>query len=128
MPWDGWRGLSGVSFFRPGRESRVPHCLRRSSPLVFELRSKRWDSTDCPAHPALPRPAIAVADSNLSRVSPGLSAPGVKVTTAVNPARAKNLTTDFTDDTDLRMRSVLSVSSVVRFLILALYGIEIPPL
>src|SRR5260370_38916035 len=125
MPWDGWRGLSGVSFFRPGRESRVPHCLRRSSPLVFELRSKRWDSTDCPAHPALPRPAIAVADSNLSRVSPGLSAPGVKVTTAVNPPRAKNLTTDFTDATDFRLPP-LSLSSLVTFFIFPPHRTESP--
>ena len=36
--------------FRPSRPSRVPHCLRRSAPLVFELRSKRWDSMNRPVH------------------------------------------------------------------------------
>ncbi len=35
---DAWRAFS-ISFFRPSRESTVPHCLRRSSPLVFELRT-----------------------------------------------------------------------------------------
>src|SRR5260370_6075289 len=71
---NGFPGLSGF-FFPSLARIEGAQCLRRSSPLRFELRSKRWDSTDLPAHPAfpiraardadLPCPAIAVAGSHV---------------------------------------------------------------